>query len=127
MLGSSMGHAAMPLKRLIFAHTCCCMVQARLGRRKMLALGEGPVDIAEPKTDVFPFTELQGKFPYSTGTAEVPLAVIDTGCDIDHPDLLTNIWKNPCKLLLLVAWYPAYAFVRSTCSYHVVDMINCLL
>ena len=29
-----------------------------------------------------------------TGAAEVIVAVVDTGCDIQHPDLAANIWNN---------------------------------
>jgi subtilisin family serine protease len=31
----------------------------------------------------------------STGGQDVVVAVIDTGCDLDHPDLASNIWTNP--------------------------------
>ncbi len=30
-----------------------------------------------------------------TGNASIPIAIIDTGVDWDHPDLMENIWTNP--------------------------------
>src|SRR5690606_11823827 len=29
------------------------------------------------------------------GNKEIVVAVIDTGCDVHHPDLKNNIWSNP--------------------------------
>ncbi len=28
------------------------------------------------------------------GDASVPIAIIDTGCEMDHPDLISSIWRN---------------------------------
>jgi len=32
---------------------------------------------------------------FETGSKDVIIAIIDTGVDIDHPDLRENIWINP--------------------------------
>jgi subtilisin family serine protease len=34
----------------------------------------------------------------STGSSEVVLAVLDTGMDLDHPDLAANLWANPGEI-----------------------------
>ncbi|UNC93474.1 S8 family serine peptidase [Candidatus Contubernalis alkaliaceticus] len=34
-----------------------------------------------------------------TGSEEVIIAVIDTGVDYNHPDLINNIWRNPNEVL----------------------------
>jgi subtilisin family serine protease len=34
----------------------------------------------------------------STGDRHIVVAVIDTGCDLNHPDLAANIWTNPGEI-----------------------------
>jgi len=41
-----------------------------------------------------PQTQTDQAWSYEIGTEEVVVAVIDSGIDIDHPDLEKNIWKN---------------------------------
>ncbi len=41
-------------------------------------------------------TQLRGSL--GQGSADVIIAVIDSGVDIDHPDLIGNIWTNPQEI-----------------------------
>lgn len=34
----------------------------------------------------------------TTGTDTVTIAVVDSGCDMDHPDLVSKIWTNPGEI-----------------------------
>lgn len=39
-----------------------------------------------------------GAWDVTTGSTNVIVAVIDTGIDLDHPDLLANLWKNSAEV-----------------------------
>jgi hypothetical protein len=36
--------------------------------------------------------------PCSPGMPDLVVAVVDTGCDLTHPDLKANIWVNPREI-----------------------------
>ncbi|MEY4722604.1 MAG: hypothetical protein RLZZ324_117, partial [Candidatus Parcubacteria bacterium] len=69
----------------------------------MLALlAAGPV-LAAPRVPNDTYFNEQWYLPYigateawntSLGTESVPIAVIDSGVDIDHPDIKPNVWRN---------------------------------
>jgi subtilisin family serine protease len=42
--------------------------------------------------------DAQAAWDISTGGDRIVVAVIDTGCDLNHPDLTANIWTNPGEI-----------------------------
>lgn len=36
----------------------------------------------------------QDAWDITVGSADVPIAIIDTGCEMDHPDLVSSFWTN---------------------------------
>lgn len=39
-----------------------------------------------------------GAWGTSTGAKDLVVAIIDTGCDLNHPDLKDNLWTNPREI-----------------------------
>jgi subtilisin family serine protease len=111
--------------------------QAEGARRRMLS-NSGPIDVEDPclqlftPSDLFPVERQPegvdgnpgARISNNTGTAEVTLAVVDTGCDVLHPDLSLNIWNNPCEQFMYVRrssgfkrMQPYYCTVCVQCMY----------
>ncbi|SEA59842.1 S8 family peptidase [Alkalimonas amylolytica] len=44
-----------------------------------------------------PGIQAEGAWAESTGNQQLVVAVIDTGVDYNHPDLVANIWQNPLE------------------------------
>lgn len=42
-----------------------------------------------------PLTETTSAWEIIRGSKGVIVAVLDTGCDVNHPDLANNLWVNP--------------------------------
>jgi len=43
--------------------------------------------------------KVESAWDYTTGSRNVVVAIIDTGIDIDHPDIYENIWKNNNEII----------------------------
>lgn len=50
------------------------------------------------KQDYLHTINAQAGWAYATGADTVIVALIDSGVDIDHPDLVKNIWRNPNEI-----------------------------
>jgi len=54
--------------------------------------------LMENKWDLEVIKAKKAWLKFSTGSKDIVVAVIDTGIDINHPDLKDNIWKNPKEI-----------------------------
>jgi thermitase len=51
-----------------------------------------------PQQDNLRLIGLPWAWTFTTGSTEWPIAVIDTGIDLDHPDLQAKVWVNPDEI-----------------------------
>ena len=42
--------------------------------------------------------DVEGAWAVTPGSRKVVIAVVDTGVDVDRPDLQKGLWKNPCEI-----------------------------
>ncbi len=70
------------------------------GSGKYLAEAEGGIMQDKPRDPLWPEQwgamriGTEEAWKSTTGTADVVIAIIDTGCDLDHPDLEGSLWVN---------------------------------
>ncbi|KAK7242420.1 serine-type endopeptidase [Aureococcus anophagefferens] len=57
-----------------------------------------PNDPSLPTQTHYGAIKLPGAWDTTTGSPDVVVQVLDTGIDMSHPDLQTNIWKNPGEI-----------------------------
>ncbi|GIL92714.1 hypothetical protein Vretifemale_20169, partial [Volvox reticuliferus] len=70
------------------------VVDTVLGRRRQAASTNEPGDELSPEQWALDKVAARDAWNVSLGDGVV-VAVIDTGCDLDHPDLKDNLWSNP--------------------------------
>ncbi len=54
-----------------------------------------PNDLFFSSQWAYPTVNASDAWAITTGSAEIVVAVIDTGADLSHPDLVGNLWQNP--------------------------------
>ncbi|KAG2501727.1 hypothetical protein HYH03_000227 [Edaphochlamys debaryana] len=65
------------------------------GARLRRLMADGALgDALDPQQWPYPIVQAKAAWNVSEGVPEVVVAVVDTGCDLNHPDLQGNLWTN---------------------------------
>ncbi len=62
------------------------------------SLDNVPTDPLYPGQYFYPLMQAPAAWDLTRGDPSVVVAVVDNGCDIEHPDISANIWTNPGEI-----------------------------
>ncbi|MFC1489640.1 S8/S53 family peptidase [Candidatus Latescibacterota bacterium] len=55
-------------------------------------------DVFKPNQEYLNYINAPGAWDIATGDSKIVIAIVDSGTDWNHPDLLANVWYNPEEL-----------------------------
>ncbi len=100
-------------RSLILLFLCMCFPLSTWANKRLFQAGKVLVSKKLPKKEVqiilkdplmqkkWDLSKIQASsawLKYSKGSKNIVVAVIDTGIDVEHPDLKQNIWHNPREI-----------------------------